>query len=301
MILEATGPGGAVATFVVTAQDLVSGVVTPNCSPASSGSTFPIDTTTVTCSATGALGNTGRATLTVTVVDRTPPVVTVPPNNTEEATGPGGAVVTFSASATDLVDGAVPVTCTPPSGSTFPIGDTTVTCTTRDSAGNDASGSFTVTVRDSTAPVITYTGNASVYSVGDTIDIRCSATDSGSGIASTTCRDITGPAYTFALGSNTFSGTAIDNAGNTGTGSVMFTVQVTAAGMRALIQQFVTNPGIAKALLAKLDAVETAAARGNAAAKAGALRAFQNEVEAHRGKALTNEQADILLRLSGGL
>lgn len=62
------------------------------------------------------------------------------------ATGPDGAVVEFTATATDDVDGIVPVDCTPASGSTFAIGDTTVVCTAEDNSGNKASESFTIHV-----------------------------------------------------------------------------------------------------------------------------------------------------------
>jgi hypothetical protein len=79
-------------------------------------------------------------------VDTIPPVVTVPANMTVPATGPSGAVVTFSASAVDNVDGALTPTCTPASGSTFPVGSTTVTCRATDAAGNTGSASFSVTV-----------------------------------------------------------------------------------------------------------------------------------------------------------
>lgn len=53
--------------------------------------------------------------------------------------------MTWIATAVDAVDGNVPVTCTPEVGF-FPVGDTVVTCTATDTAGNSASGSFTVTV-----------------------------------------------------------------------------------------------------------------------------------------------------------
>ncbi len=79
-------------------------------------------------------------------VDTTPPVLSLPQALSANATGPDGAAVSYTASATDAVDGVVPVTCAPPSGSTFPIGDTTVICTASDSTGNVASGSFTVHV-----------------------------------------------------------------------------------------------------------------------------------------------------------
>lgn len=55
--------------------------------------------------------------------------------------------------ATDNCTTPVPVSCDHPSGSTFPLGTTTVTCTATDNAGNSSTASFTVTVNDATAPV----------------------------------------------------------------------------------------------------------------------------------------------------
>jgi hypothetical protein len=82
----------------------------------------------------------------VTVQDTTPPALNLPANITKEATGISGAVVTYSTSATDLVDGSVAVSCSPASGSTFAPGVTTVYCSATDAADNTASGSFTVIV-----------------------------------------------------------------------------------------------------------------------------------------------------------
>ena len=57
------------------------------------------------------------------------------------------AVTYTNPTATDDVDSSVAVTCSPASGSTFSLGDTTVTCTAHDSAGNQAIPSlFKVTV-----------------------------------------------------------------------------------------------------------------------------------------------------------
>ncbi len=86
--------------------------------------------------------------------DITPPVITAPANITVEATSADGAVVTFTATAEDDVDGPVPVVATSASGSTFPIGTTTVGVTATDEAGNSSSGSFTITVEDTKAPEI---------------------------------------------------------------------------------------------------------------------------------------------------
>ncbi|MEH0938511.1 VWA domain-containing protein [Micromonospora psammae] len=90
--------------------------------------------------------------ITVKVNDVTPPVVVVD-DRTVEATSPAGAVVDYPASATDNVDGPLTPTCVPPSGGTFPLGATSVTCTATDAAGNVGSDSATMRVVDTTAPV----------------------------------------------------------------------------------------------------------------------------------------------------
>ena len=151
MTKEAAGPTGVVVSYAATASDLVDGSITPICTP-SSGSTFPLASTKVTCTATDKAGNTGSASFQVTVVDTTPPKLSIPLDMTVQASGTG-AVVTFSASASDLVDGSIPITCTPASGSTFPLGTTTVTCSATDKTGNEASGSFKVTVTPSSSTV----------------------------------------------------------------------------------------------------------------------------------------------------
>jgi Nidogen-like/HYR domain/Fibronectin type III domain len=144
--LEATGPSGAVATYSSpSASDIDDAAGPVTCAPAS-GSTYPLGTSTVTCSSTDTHGNKGTAKFTVTVKDTTPPSLTVPADISVEATGADGAAVTFSASATDTVDSSPSVTCSPASGSTFPVGTTKVTCTATDASGNSTSKSFNVTV-----------------------------------------------------------------------------------------------------------------------------------------------------------
>jgi hypothetical protein len=145
--VEATGPGGAAVDFSgeVSASDLVDGEVAVECDPPS-GSTFELGTTTVNCSATDTRGNTAQDSFDVTVVDTTGPALTLPANITTTAPSNSAATVTYTATATDLVDGSRPVNCTPPSGSSFPAGTTTVTCSSSDTRGNTSNGSFTVTV-----------------------------------------------------------------------------------------------------------------------------------------------------------
>ncbi|KUN22737.1 hyalin [Streptomyces corchorusii] len=89
--------------------------------------------------------------ITITVNDVTAPVVTVD-DRTVGATGGNGTVIDFSATAQDAVDGTLPVTCDPPSGSRFPTGTTTVTCTATDSSGNTGTDTATFTVTPAPVP-----------------------------------------------------------------------------------------------------------------------------------------------------
>ena len=156
MVVEATGPSGATVTFTAPpATDLV-GPLSPavTCLPAS-GATFALGDTTVTCSATDNGGNTGTSTFKVTVEDTTAPVVGIHPDMVVEVPeGVTSAVVDFIApSASDLVGPPSPtVTCLPASGATFALGDTTVTCSATDTAGNTGTSTFKVTVTETAGP-----------------------------------------------------------------------------------------------------------------------------------------------------
>src|SRR2546428_3513692 len=159
--LEAANPTGVAFPYTSSATDTVDGGVAVSCTPAS-GATFPFGPTTVTCTATDSHANVGTKSFTVTVTDTTGPVVTVPANATVEATSAAGAAYTYTASATDLLDGSVATSCTPASGSTFPFGPTTVTCTATDSHANVGTKPFTGTVSESPRPVVNMPANATV-------------------------------------------------------------------------------------------------------------------------------------------
>ncbi|MFB8072865.1 HYR domain-containing protein [Streptomyces californicus] len=73
--------------------------------------------------------------ISISVNDIDLPVVTVD-DRTARAADDDGVRIDYTATAADPQDGALPVTCAPPSGSLFPVGLTTVTCTATDSAGN---------------------------------------------------------------------------------------------------------------------------------------------------------------------
>lgn len=151
--VEATGPGGAIVTYTGSATDAKDGAVPVFFDPPS-GSTFPLGSSIVVALAQDFAGNLAGTSFTVNVVDTTPPSLSLPVAVTVEATSPAGAVVELPGSAFDLVDGDVGIAFTPATGTVFPLGDTTVTATATDDTENSATGSFVVSVRDSSAPEI---------------------------------------------------------------------------------------------------------------------------------------------------
>jgi hypothetical protein len=82
--------------------------------------------------------------------------VIICPSNMVVWTCSNSAPATYKAEATTDCCTNVNVTCSPPSGTQFPVGTHTVTCTARDTCGNPSSTcTFTVTVRpDTAAPVL---------------------------------------------------------------------------------------------------------------------------------------------------
>ena len=139
--------GVAVVAFTATAtdDDPAFSQTTASCSPAS-GTAFSLGDTNVTCTATDPSGNTGSESFTVTVVDNTGPSITVSDDIFALIEGAAGAVVTYTAPTASDAGGIQSITCDIASGSTFPPGETIVTCTATDNAGNTSSDSFTVTV-----------------------------------------------------------------------------------------------------------------------------------------------------------
>ncbi len=92
----------------------------------------------------GGEGVVGLVTVTP-VVDTTPPQITCPGSISKPPDlGTCTAVTTFTPTFSD--DCSVSAICSPPSGTAFPLGMTTVTCTATDQAGLSASCNFTVTV-----------------------------------------------------------------------------------------------------------------------------------------------------------
>lgn len=65
----------------------------------------------------------------------------------------GTVVFYFVPSAIDETDGNITPTCDPSSGSTFPLGNSSVNCVALDSSGNSANASFTVQIIEPEVPV----------------------------------------------------------------------------------------------------------------------------------------------------
>jgi hypothetical protein len=155
IVVPAEGPDGAVVTWEASANDAIDGPLEVTCNPPS-GSRSPIGITTVECTATDLSYNPSTGTFTVEVTGGEPEelVIHVPDTIVAEATGPDGAVVEFTVTADGTSDPNPDISCTPPSGSTFPLGETAVACTATDDFGHTASDSFQVIVVDTVAPVI---------------------------------------------------------------------------------------------------------------------------------------------------
>lgn len=156
---EATRPLGAKVSY---RPAKVTGATSVRYSKAS-GTWFALGTTPVTVVAKNKAG-TARSVFKVKVVDTTAPVFGPLPDITVTATSASGANVTYNVTVTHPV-GRVLTSCSPVSGSLFPVGTTAVQCTSRDAAGNNATASFNVIVNPALPPGLVpnghYTGTTS--------------------------------------------------------------------------------------------------------------------------------------------
>ena len=113
---------------------------------------FPLGETLVTWTATDVSGNSASTTQTISVIDTTSPTVIVPNNIQVEATSIDANIVEFgSAEASDLVEIS---SITNDAPEVFPLGETLVTWTATDVSGNSASTTQTISVIDTTVPII---------------------------------------------------------------------------------------------------------------------------------------------------
>jgi hypothetical protein len=140
---------GAFVTYPAPMASDNSGSVSVVCVPPS-GSFFPCGTTPVICTATDRCGLKDVCEFTVTVnPNGTPPQIQCPADITVE-TCSNSAVVTFSPFVSPA---GTLVICNPPSGSSFPIGTTSVLCIASNGCGQ-IECTFKVTVRGAQPPTI---------------------------------------------------------------------------------------------------------------------------------------------------
>lgn len=221
IVAEVTGrKGTAVALAMPAAVDICDAA--PNVI-SDAQQLFPMGVTTVTFTATDASGNTATATTTVTVRDTTPPVLArVPaPIFAEQSSRTGTPVAIPMPSATDICDPAPKLTCDAPA--LFPYGVTKVTFTATDASGNSSSASTTVTVQDTTPPVLTNVPSPVIVEqsnrAGTPVTLPLpTATDINS-------TKITSDApAVFPLGTTTVNFKAVDSSGNVAVASTTVTV-----------------------------------------------------------------------------
>ena len=210
VVTEATAPNSVVTYIAPTADDAVGVTSFTHNAPA----TFPVGVTAITWTAKDAAGNTTTTTQTITVEDTTTPTISAPINVVTEATAPNSVVSYIAPTADDAV-GITSFTHNAPA--TFPVGVTTITWTAKDAASNTTTATQTITVEDTTTPVISAPVN---------VDVEATAFRSVVSFLSPTATDIIGvtsftnnaPA-SFPVGITTITWTAIDAAGNTTTAS----------------------------------------------------------------------------------
>ena len=131
---------------------------------------YPVGTTTIVWVATDSSNRTAscQQTVTVTGTDTTPPTLNVPPDVTD-TTGATGASCGKIVGETELGTATADDNCSTatvtrsgvPAGSFFPIGETTITYTAKDGAGNTTTATQKVTITDNTPPVIKAPADAS--------------------------------------------------------------------------------------------------------------------------------------------
>lgn len=193
-----------------------------------SGSTFPVGTTTNTFSATDATGNTSTNSFTVTVVDNVPPIANCQ-NLTVQLNASGTAAITASQINNNSTDNCViaAVTVSPSAFTCANVGANTVTLTVTDIYGNSSTCNATVTVQDNIAPTVICQNITVQLNAAGNVSITAAQINNGStdncAIASVT---VSPNSFTCAnVGANAVTLTVTDVNGNSATCNATVTVQ----------------------------------------------------------------------------
>ena len=222
--VSATTNSGCTATGV----NLGTPATSDNCTVASisndhPSTTYPVGTTTVIWTVKDGSGNTATCTQTVTVTDNINPTITCPAN-VATTTNTGCTATGVNLGTPTTGDNCTVASVTNDAPAAFPLGNTTVTWTVKDGAGNTASCTQTVTVTDNINPTITCPA-----AVAATTNSGCTATGVNLGTPTTadncTVASVTNDApAAFPLGTTTVTWTVTDGSGNTATCTQTVTV-----------------------------------------------------------------------------
>jgi hypothetical protein len=169
---------------------------------------YPLGTTIVTWTATDKNGNVSTATQNVTVVDKTPPVLTAPKDMTVEATAVKTPVSIGAATATDIFK-ITGVTSNAPAE--FPLGTTVVKWTATDENGNVSTAEQKITVRDTTAPQIKAPSDITTEATGVKTPVSLTIGDPVDIFKTTVTNDAP---LDFPIGTTTVKWTIVDENGN---------------------------------------------------------------------------------------
>ncbi|HTK45354.1 MAG TPA: PxKF domain-containing protein [Patescibacteria group bacterium] len=242
----------------LTPGGVVSG--SPTLTPPTAGGSFRMRTTYV---GNGYYNTSSDLDVITVAPSNTPPSLVLPGGTVvAEATSPAGASVNYVVSATDAEDDPDPTpSCTPSSGSTFAVGDTTVSCSVTDAGGATTTGSFTVEVRDTTSPSVVVTtsekaagtgwynaasndgvpGLAVDVSDGDLVGVvTLECTDNGVSVGSLAAG---GDSFVLGDGSHAVSCTATDAAGNSATSGASFDVDQTVPSISGALSPAAAGTG----------------------------------------------------------
>ena len=185
-----------------------------------------------------------------------------------------------------------------------------------DNAGNiETTKSFTVKI-DKVVPSTSITTPQAdgVYANNETLTIVFNASDNrfGSGLDRPAMATLDGTKVSngdsfelmyLAPGTHTFKVSAMDNAGNTSSSTVTFTIRAVPASTIKVVGKLKATgeiygsgaEGFANSLTSSLDSVNSSITKGNKNAASNQLDALQNKIAAQKNKSITTKGADSLV------
>ena len=172
---------------------------------------FPVGETTVTWTAVDTSGNSASATQIVTIVDTTKPGLSIPQDQTVEASSLEGTLVEIGQAEAHDITGISSIVHDAPDA--FPLGSTLITWTTTDNHDNITTAYQRITVVDTTTPTIISPQDILAEAVDPTMNyIGIGELDAADdvGIESVT----NDKPITFPFGSTTVTWTVTDTSGN---------------------------------------------------------------------------------------